>query len=443
MVTRALTITFILTLALRVQAQSCFATVQLDRHSVYVQQPFRVTITVMTATWFTAPVEFDNLQVPNSFVIPFDRNSPGMFDHNGKQYAGIQFFFIVFPYHAGDFTLPPIVVHATTPPEGSSESKRVTIRTAARKFKVKPVPAGIKADWLVAKSVRIHEHWNKALSSLKVGDVVERTVTVNARGTLPQFIPALKETDLSFANVYPQDPELKDLRDEYDANGELTQSFIYLLEKEGSFTIPPMEINWWNPGARKMMKRSLRKHEITVHPNPNLGMVSTIKDSLESMQRPQALAVEKKPLRILGMKWYVFAGYALATLALAAFVIRRLWNFIKGQRARYNHYRQSERYWFRKVRSSSPEEFWHLLYEWWDHVDYDRKAEGLVNALQESGDEATGSALTRLNEEIYHNGNRLSHRVHNVKARLSRLRRWLYTKQDEEKDTLPGRQQGW
>ncbi|MEJ1240245.1 hypothetical protein WBG78_19040 [Chryseolinea sp. T2] len=427
----------------RVQAQSCFATAQLDRHSVYVQQPFKVTITVMTATWFTAPVEFDNLQVPNAFVLPFDRNFPGMFDHKGKQYAGIQFYFIVFPYRAGDFTLPPITVHATTPPEGSSESKAITIKTPQLRFVVKPVPADAKDGWFVAKSVSIHERWNKSLTHLKVGDVIERTITINAKGTLPQFIPALKEQELNFANVYPQDPELKDLRDEYDANGELTQSFIYLMEKEGTFSIPPMTVSWWNPNARKMNKRSLREHKVTVQPNPNLGMVATIKDSLEATQRPATTATAKKPFTIMGMKWYVFAAYALPALAVLYFLLRLVWRFIQKERKRLAQYRKSELYWFRHVfRSSSPKEFWIRLYEWWDRVYYDEKVNGFAEAFESAGDKQGSDAISKANEEIYHSS-QSTQASHEIKGRLSHLRRWIIGKQREEKESMPERQREW
>src|ERR1700754_4321428 len=103
---------------------SCFAEISLDRHSVYVQQPFRVTITVLTATWYTAPLEFDNIQLPNAFVLPFDQTTPGMFDARGKQYAGLQFYFIVFPYQSGTFVFPSIEIVAQTPPEGESKSQK-------------------------------------------------------------------------------------------------------------------------------------------------------------------------------------------------------------------------------------------------------------------------------------------------------------------------------
>jgi hypothetical protein len=430
-----------------VNGQSCFARVQLDRRNVYVQQPFKVTITVLTATWYTAPIEFDNLQVPNAFVLPFDRTFPGMFDHNGKQYAGIQFYFIVFPYRAGKFTLPRITVHATTPAEGSSESRRITIKTPAQHFTVKPVPDNAEGTWFVAKSVSIHEHWNKSLSNLKVGDVIERTVRIRANGTLPQFIPALTEKKLDFANVYPQDPELKDLRTEYDANGELTQSFIYLLEKEGDFVIPPMAVRWWNPNVRKMQTRSLRQHALHVKANPNLGMVATIKDSLEVAQQViPATKPKKEPLMIMGMHWYWFAVYALVSLIIFYVLIRLLVKSIRSVRQKYIRYHSSEKYWFRRLMRSPASQlvFWRRLYQWWDRMDHVHKTPDILETATVYADHSLEKILQDTNAQLYHTESNLRKANLSVKRHIKSFRKWLrHQNADDDRSAISERQKEW
>src|ERR1700761_6052378 len=109
---------------------TCFAQTQLDRNSVYAQQPFKVTFTVLTATWYTAPLQFDDIQIPNAFVIPFDRTQSGMFTVAGKQYPGLQFYFIIFPYVPGSYTIPPIKIVATTPAVGEGVAQKVILYTA-------------------------------------------------------------------------------------------------------------------------------------------------------------------------------------------------------------------------------------------------------------------------------------------------------------------------
>jgi hypothetical protein len=305
---------------------------------VYVQQPFRVTITVLTATWYTAPLEFDNIQLPNAFLLSFDQTTPGMFDARGRQYAGLQFYFIVFPYQAGAFVFPPLDVIAQTPAEGDSKSQKVHIKTPVQHFTVKPVPASAKNEpWFVAKNVSINEHWSKPLQELKVGDIVERTVTICAGGTLPQFIPPLPKDSPSFASTYMQDAELKDERNDYDANGSLTQSVIYLLEKEGDFVIPAIPVTWWNPNSNKLYSRNAGAGKIHVKANAELGILATLKDSLAMLHAAvTATPVHKRQWIIFGVAWYwvlliILAGmwllYRLSRLIITA------WTNYKKRRA--------------------------------------------------------------------------------------------------------------
>jgi hypothetical protein len=146
-------------LVVRAQSQvNCFVKTQMDKRSVYAQQPFKITFTVLTATWYTAPLDLDNIEIPDAFIIPFDRTMPGMFSVGGKQFAGIQFYFIVFPYKPGDYLVPAINITAETPPAGGFKGQAVKIKTAPQKFVVKAIPENFKEEnWFVAKNVFVRE----------------------------------------------------------------------------------------------------------------------------------------------------------------------------------------------------------------------------------------------------------------------------------------------
>jgi hypothetical protein len=355
MVRMAITILFFLSGVLEAGAGiSCFARISLDRHSVYVQQPFRVTVTVLTETWYTAPLEFDNIRLPNAFVLPFDKTTPGMFDIGGRQMAGLQFYFIVFPYTSGSFVFPSISITAHSPAPGESKARVVLIRTEPQSFTVKPVPAGRdKADWLVAKNVFISESWSRSLGDLKVGDILERTITVRAMGTLPQFIPPLPEESLQFAGIYRHPARLKDERNEYEANGRLSQTIIYLLEKQGDFSIPAIRISWWDPNNSRFYNRSAASADITVKANPDLGMLTTIRDSLANTDTKRAI----KPGS--GGKWTIFGLAWYTVILLLGMVLLLWWLGVKLARGLFNKRKTSSDKTLRDDRGISP---WQLTY---------------------------------------------------------------------------------
>ena len=407
---KRITILFIVFASMQSKSQvNCFAQLALDRHSVYVQQPFKITITVLTATWYTAPLDFENIQIPSAFIMSFDQTTPGIFKINGKQFAGLQFYFIVFPYKEGNFTIPAIDITATTPPEGSAVSTKIKLKTSPTAFIVKPIPENMKDEnWLVAKNVNIRESWNKSLQNLKVGDVVERTITIDASGTLPQFIPQLQKDSLDFASSYLQDADLKDERNDYDANGRLTQSMVYLLEKEGDFTIPAVQVKWWNPLSSRVYSRSAPAAKIRVKANPDLGILATLKDSLNATHASTLTTIpQKKKLTILGMPWYLAIAYASALLIGLYFLIRVSIRIFRSYKIRHAIYLGSEQYAFRKfmrapVRLSliiSP------LYTWWDKLQMPDKSSSISWQMHRQQFKNIGKELSCYYKELYEEGN--------------------------------------
>ena len=405
----------------------CFAQVTLDRQSVYVQQPFRVTITVLTASWYTAPLEFDAIQIPSAFILPFEKTTPGMFTVSGKRYAGLQFYFIVFPYQPGAFVIPPIHIIAHTPPAGSSTGKKVAIQTTGQAFTVKPVPASGKEErWFVAKSVTVSQRWNKSLQRLKVGDVLSRTIVIDASGTLPQFIPPLERDSVSFAGCYLRSAEMRDERDDYDANGRLTQTEIYLLEKEGDFELPAIAVSWWNPLTGKMYVRSAAAERIHIAANPDLGMLTTLKDSLEA-RHPVVVggAAPAGPPTIFGMAWYWVVLVPLGGAWMLYFLVRWMVAGCTLYRKKHAIYLTSERYAFRRLMRAPLQlgPFFRALYGWWDRVDQPGKSCSLTLQLREDGYESMRETLGTYFGKLYGEGDPAAVARKDFKKKIGTYRR--------------------
>ncbi|HEY4286623.1 MAG TPA: hypothetical protein VGN00_05945 [Puia sp.] len=361
----------------------CFAEVVLDRHAVFVQQPMKVTITVLTSTWYTAPLDFSNIRIPDAFILKFDRTTPGVFQRGGKQYAGLQFYFIVFPYKEGDFIIPPIEIVARTPPPEGSVSRKIVVRTPSRGYVVKPVPAG---SWFVAKDVSIGESWNRSLKDLKVGDVVERTVTIYAHGTLPQFIPPLPKLELGFAATYWSEAQLKDERNEEDANGRMTQRVVYLLEKEGDFALPDVKMSWWNPNSCKLFARTAAGAEIHVKANASLGMLATLKDSLDAGANIKPAKVHKQTWTIGGVAWYWAVTILAAMIWLSYYIVRMLLKIPDFYKKRHAVYLGSEKFAFRRFMKAPPflPDLFSAMYTWWDRFARPKGAFSVHSQLQDA-----------------------------------------------------------
>ena len=367
-----------------------FARVKLNRSSVYPEQPIKATITVYTATWFTSPIDFEDIQVDRAFVLPFKRTLSSMRKVNNKQYASLEFYYLIYPFESGNYEFPSMTLSVETPPTGEYKGIKVSLNTKAVSFKVNQIPDDYTGDdWFVANNVQIQDRWNKPLNELKVGDVLERTVTISASGTLPNFIPELTFDENDFGSVYPKGATIEDTRDSKSANGKRTEKVVYLLEKEGTYTIPPVRVDWWNPYSNKVLYREVPSIDISIADNPDLGILRTLQDSLANDVRASQAAQDTEPLRILGLKPWE-AGALLILVLLALRLLIPGFNRWAQNRMKHNEQRRlSEQYLFRKIGSTPASSGVNLLNQintWWDAFERQHDAPITISeAIHTSG----------------------------------------------------------
>ena len=347
---------------------NCFATAKLNTTEVYPEQPIKVTIRVLTETWFTQPLDFETVIVPNAFVIPFKRTQSGIHHVNNIKYAGLEFFFLIYPYASGSYEFPEVTINVETPPIGDYKGQQIAVKTQPKEFNVLEIPEDFKgAQWFMAKNVRISDQWDKTLDDIKVGDIFERKITVAAAGTLPAFIPELELDKTEFATIYHKTPELKDNRTNHDVNGVRVEKNLYLFEKEGKYQIPSVRVEWWNPYARRLYFKELQAIEIQVLPNEDLGILLSVKDSLSTTQSILDADAEEGPIMWYGLVWWEFILVCLGILLIIFILLRALLWIIRKAVDKRKTYLSSEAYYFSRLQSGhSTKEKINAVYAWLD-----------------------------------------------------------------------------
>ncbi|MCK5776465.1 MAG: BatD family protein [Bacteroidales bacterium] len=346
------------TLSIGLQAQSTFATVSVYPKKVYVGQSAKLTIKVYTTTWFTKGVEFEKMKIDGAFLVPYQRNQPFSTDIKGKQYSGVEFFFLMIPYKSGEVVFPSLTINIVTPPEGDYKGKKRVVRTREIKIAVNDVPLlESEDDWyMLTNSIYVSEKWNKPLKNLKTGDVLVRTVRVRANGTLPNFIPEFKVDSLDFASIYPDDFTTYEDKKTENIYGVRTDKIKYLLTKEGDFTFPDEKFYYFNPRTKKVGTKKLKGKTIKVELNEDLAYAQSVQDSLDAFLMSQIKPVEAEkevPLLILGLKPWQFGLASILVLFLlykASIITIR---FIKQFKVKQKELRSSEHYLFSRMLKAS------------------------------------------------------------------------------------------
>ncbi len=308
-------------------------------NEILVGQPVRLVVSVFVPNYFTGSPEFPEFEMENAIIVmPQDRPENSNTQIGGATYAGITETYVIYPQQAGDFHLPPaeiLVPYAIAPPK----SVQAKVSLPALSFHANVPAAAQGLDYfLPTTSLTMQQRWSRPMEHLRVGDSIERTITVTATKMQAMLIPPLPLKASQGIRVYPEEPvvqEHKTARGDF-VYGRRTESAKYFLQHEGDYTLPPIELKWWNLGTHRMMTATLPAVHLTVAANP--GYVAELPPEPEV-----APVVPAKPVS----RWKLYRRTILIAVPSCIAAILFLWaglHFLPRAFRKFAAYRERQRH---------------------------------------------------------------------------------------------------
>jgi hypothetical protein len=241
------------------------------------------------------------------------------------------------------------------------------------KIRVKPIPPNFdKKDWLVTPSLLVKDQWQGDLKNVKVGDVLDRKIYRKAETTVSELIPPIVWDTISGVSFYPERAIVNNNKTKTTFNADRTDAMRYLFEREGEVIIPEMTLFWWNAQRKKIYKKTLPEIVVNVQPNPDLGMLASIKDSLAAIEATTEVHSQddaKKSFSFLGLNWWQL----LLLIIALGYATPRLYGLLKkwivASKEKRAAYLNSELHFFRLFLASlnkSETERMNAFYRWVD-----------------------------------------------------------------------------
>jgi hypothetical protein len=215
-----------------------------------------------------------------------------------------------------------------------------------------------------------------------------------------------------------------------------------LLEKEGSWVIPEIQLGYYNLESRKWVMKTIPAKDITVADNPDLYMLKTLQDSL-AMGENTFLEGEKRSTHIFGLsikRFLSLVAIYCVSIAVIIFLLRKVLAWYKAYRTSYL---ESERYQFnqliRAIRNQNPKQINDQLYQWLRKLDVKHpiiSIYALVNVIENNELAETVNAFHKHEfGNFSKNENEISDK--NLMASLenhlkSARRRWFQLQQEQE-----------
>lgn len=182
---------------------------------------------------------------------------------NGVNYSVTERKYAIFPQKSGQLTIKPLVLTAEvltgSRPSfngffNSQMTKTKRVESKAITLDVKPVPASFNGKhWLSAEQLVLKQEWSGDIQQMKVGEPLTRTLILLANGTTVGQLPELNTTNTDGQlKAYPDQPVLQEQKKVDGLLAFREEKIALIPSKAGSYTLPAIEIPWFNTKSQKM-----------------------------------------------------------------------------------------------------------------------------------------------------------------------------------------------
>lgn len=240
----------------------------------YVQSQVLYTLKLFRKVQITQ-ASLSEPEIKDALVEKLGEDSTYATQIKGVDYWVTERKYAIFPQQSGVFTIAPLILNAEYMSNQrqprfngffnrpDTETRRVASKAIT--LNVQAVPASFKGpNWLSAESVTLSETWSDAGLQTKVGEPLTRTLTLSAKGaTVGQLPELLDKTAIDGIKTYPDQPVLKEDKESDGLTALREEKIAFIPSKPGEYTLPALDIVWFNTKTQKMETAHLPSVKLT------------------------------------------------------------------------------------------------------------------------------------------------------------------------------------
>ncbi|NNF66582.1 MAG: hypothetical protein HKM98_03640, partial [Gammaproteobacteria bacterium] len=182
--------------------------------------------------------------------------------------------YVIFPQRSGTIVIDPLVLEGRLGRRGSffdrNSGRYVRKQSEALELEVRPIPESFTGQaWLPAEALQLTEQWPGNNGEWRAGEPLTRTLTIKARGLTASQLPEIKMLLPDGIRQYPDQPQLKTGSADKTTLSSRSETIALIPAKEGQYTLPAIEIPWWNTRSDTLEFARLPERTVDVLPSLN------------------------------------------------------------------------------------------------------------------------------------------------------------------------------
>ena len=409
--------------------------VEASPESAYVQQQIIYTMRLLLNTNISrdSTLSAPQLKGANANIQQIGKDTQYTAQRNGSNWQVIERRYAVTPLSSGVIDFEPVhfegqMVQQQQRPQQADPFFNMfnTMRGPVKHLfsdplsvEVKPQPAAFTGKlWLPASKLEIDGHWSISHDELKTGEPATLTITVEADGLSAEQLPVPEVVFPVGLKSYDDQPERKDEATKSGTKGVLLQKIAVVPTKAGSYSIPAIEIPWWNIDTDKMEIARLDAIDIKASGADVSAAASQPQSSSPQAEQPptspqtESVAVPKTA------QWWKIAALIFALLWILS-IAALLWYFklrkpklrkpvdsngrkplLDSLEAATQFGKQRRRKVLQAARSNDPQATRNALLKWGESVFPEIQIHSLSSLAQQL-DGALATEVEKLNLSLY------------------------------------------
>ena len=321
-----------------VQPHLAWLEMSLDRQSAYPEEETILTLKLYQA----AGVRGEHLDQPSPSSgdtrLQLLDEQKYTLERDGQVYRVLELNYGLYAYQPGTLQIDPVTFRGRTggnsvfslldDPFGASAkpSRLVRAQSNGVSLQVKPIPADFSGDhWLPARNIQLVDSGIDRSQPLIAGQPVTRRIMMTADGLQASQLPAIEVAAPDGVKAYEERPQERDTPRRTGISSSRESVVTLIPIQAGDYTLPAIEIPWWNTRSGRQEVARLPELKLTVMPGAADASTTSIAPTTaqvtggsEAAQIPAEDTAQTAPgTSREGLSWLVWllAGAWVLTLA--------------------------------------------------------------------------------------------------------------------------------
>jgi hypothetical protein len=190
----------------------------------------------------------------------------------GDLYSVVERKYAIYPQASGRLTIEPVVFQGQISrgfsffgnPFGR-QPQTIVAQSDPVTLEVQPVPASFPGgQWLPARELALMEEWSDYPLQFRIDEPLTRTLTLTAEGLTSSQLPELPAWRTDAFKQYPDQPVLQDDKQYTGVTGRRVEKIALIPNRAGIYTLPEINIPWWNTDTDKLEYATIPERRIEV-----------------------------------------------------------------------------------------------------------------------------------------------------------------------------------